>query len=136
MIHSIEHTGRIKSHLGNKYTIEIIQNASCSTCSAKGSCNALSTENKTLEIDIISHHPHRIGDTVTVYTSLNTGLMAVLYAYIFPFLVLLITLAIGMAAGLNELFATLLALGLMVVYFVVLRMFQSGINNTVHFEIK
>ena len=136
MTSMIKHRGIVENVNGSQLQVRIRQTSACASCSAKGYCG--SSESKEKLIDIYdSEHQYHQGEEVVVCGSTSMGMRAVLIAFVFPFILLLVTLFIAMAAsGDNELLSGVVALLILIPYYIILYFFRNKIKKNFSFTIK
>jgi sigma-E factor negative regulatory protein RseC len=132
----ISHTGTIEKIENGVIDVRIISTASCVSCHAKGSCSASDIEEKIVEVLAPENHNFKVGEVVRVALNQSAGLKAVMIGYIFPFLVLLFTLIIVLSFTDNEGLAGLIAIGMLIPYYVVLYLTKKTQKQTFNFRIK
>lgn len=130
----IEHQGVIEQTDGERASVRILSQSACASCHAKGVCTAADLQEKL--IDASCDRLYKRGDRVTLVGESKLGLQAAWWAYILPLFLILATLIITFALTNNENLAGLLALGIMVPYFLILRLFNHKFFKTFSFTIK
>ncbi|OFX22283.1 MAG: hypothetical protein A2033_07360 [Bacteroidetes bacterium GWA2_31_9] len=130
----ISHIGTVLSVNDNHIRVNILSKSACSACHAKGSCNVSDTSEKI--IDVTDSRTFSIGEQVEVLFSGNTGMKAVLFGYFFPFLIMLFALIVSLSFIENELFAGLITIGTLTVYYLILMVFRSKLKRIFTFSIK
>lgn len=114
--------------------VNILSKSACSACHVKGSCNVSDTSEKI--IDVTDSRVFSIGEEVEVLFSGNTGMKAVLFGYFFPFIIMLLALIASLSFIENELFAGLITIGTLVVYYLILMTFRSKLKRIFTFSIR
>lgn len=113
--------GIVKKAENGYATVKIKRNSMCSDdC---GSCNLCGKRN--IEIKAKNGIGARDGDKVEIKMPDQSGFLASLLAYGIPVLILLVAIIIGAVAGKVEL-AGAVALGVIVVWYVVLMLFEKN----------
>ncbi|WP_010664616.1 SoxR reducing system RseC family protein [Marinilabilia salmonicolor] len=130
----IEHQGIVEQSDGERATVRILSQSACASCHAKGVCTAADLQEKL--IDASCDRPFKHGDRVTLVGESRLGLQAAWWAYILPLFLILATLITTFTLTNNENLAGLLALGIMVPYFLILRLFNHKFFKTFSFTIK
>jgi sigma-E factor negative regulatory protein RseC len=131
----IEHSGIVQHIDGNKAQILIIQQSACSACHAKSACTMSDQQEKVVEV-LIDDNSIREGDKVIVYGSNSIGLQAVLIAFVLPLLLVFLLLFILSIYLKNEAVAGLIALSVLIPYYLILSLFDKKLKNKFEFHIK
>jgi len=131
----ITHDGFIESFNEEIINVRIITSAGCVSCSAKSSCSVSEIEEKIVEVRNVGQHDYKVGESVVVALDQNQGFIAVFIGYILPFFVLLFTLITVLHLTDNEGLAGLLALGMLVPYYLIVYLFRTQIRNRFSFKI-
>ena len=136
MTDKIKHLGVVEKVDGSHVTVRIVQTSACSSCSAKGLCNA--SESKEKQIDVYEVNPaYRIGEEVVLCGSTSMGMKAVFLAFGIPVLLLLAALFVTMRITDGDaLLAAAVALLAVVPYFVVIYLMKDKMNKTFSFVIE
>jgi sigma-E factor negative regulatory protein RseC len=132
---TITHSGIITKHETGIIYVSIIAQSACSACHAKGVCGMSEMQEKVVEIDDAGLPELAVGTPVTVAMKRATGLKAVLYGYFLPFVLLLTTLFVAMGYFHNEGKAGLLALAILLPYYLVLYMLRGKMKSGFEFSI-
>ena len=130
----ISHIGTILSVKDNHVRVNILSKSACSSCHAKGSCNVSDTSEKI--IDVTDSRTFSVGEQVEVLFSGNTGMKAVLFGYFFPFLFMVMSLIVSLSFFENELFAGLITIGSLMIYYLILMTFRSKLKRIFTFSIR
>jgi sigma-E factor negative regulatory protein RseC len=131
----IEHTGIVQHIEGNKAQILIVQQSACSACHAKSACTMSDQQEKVVEV-LLDDHSIREGDEVIVYGSSSIGLQAVLIAFVLPLLLVFLLLFILTFFMKNEAVAGLIALSVLIPYYLILSLFNKKLKSKFEFHIK
>ncbi|MBP9017171.1 MAG: SoxR reducing system RseC family protein [Paludibacteraceae bacterium] len=131
----IEHSGIVQHIEGNKAQILIIQQSACSACHAKSACTMSDQQEKVVEV-LVDDNSIREGDEVIVYGSNSIGLQAVLIAFVLPLLLVFLLLFILSIYLKNEAVAGLIALSVLIPYYLILSLFDKKLKNKFEFHIK
>ena len=136
MADKIKHLGVVEKIDGSHVTVRIVQTSACSSCSAKGLCNA--SESKEKLIDVYHNQVDcRIGEQVVVCGTTSMGMRAVFLAFGFPVLILLAALFITMQmSGEDSLLSALVALGAVMPYYLIIYMCRNKLSKTFSFTIE
>ena len=131
----ITHSGIITRHQAGTIYVSIVAESACAACHAKGVCGMSEMQEKVVEINDAGHTELAVGTPVTVAMKRTTGLKAVLYGYFLPFVLLLTTLFVAMGYFHNEGKAGLLALAILLPYYLVLYMLRDKMKTRFEFSI-
>ena len=132
----ITHKGRIVAIDPEITTIEIVSEAACASCHAKGLCNLGDEKVKEVLVRTSAWHPHEIGDEVEVVLKKALGYKAVFIAYGLPLIVLFVTLIVLTQLGVGELYAGLGAIGAVIVCYFVIFLFRRKLSKEYAFYLK
>ena len=131
----IEHTGIINHIEGIHIQVLIIQQSACSACHAKEACISSDQDEKIIEVDC-SDPAFKVGQSVTVYGQRSMGLQAVLLVFVLPFILILITLLVLSSFVFNEALSGILALIVLIPYYIILSLFNKQLKSKFQFYIK
>lgn len=131
----ITHSGIITRRETGTIYVSIVAESACAACHAKGVCGMSEMQEKVVEINDAGHTELAVGTPVTVAMKRTTGLKAVLYGYFLPFVLLLTTLFVAMGYFHNEGKAGLLALAILLPYYLVLYMLRDKMKKRFEFTI-
>lgn len=132
----IHHQGTIETIKGNKVRVKIQNVSACAGCHAKGACNSADSSDKFVDVTITQNQSFNIGQIVELVGNYSMGLKAALYAYILPFIIVLISLIIALSIFNNELIGGLIALGVLVPYYLTLYFTIQKFEKTFVFTIQ
>lgn len=135
MVDTITHQGIVKNINGSHVSVRIIQTSACSSCSVKGHCSSADSKEKIIDV-IASPGAYRIGEEVMLVGTTSMGMKAVLLAFVVPFLLLVISLFLFMEVINNDLWASLLSLGILIPYYILLWFNKSRLKQQFSFTIK
>lgn len=134
---TIKHLGIVENIQGAHLSVRIVQTSACAACSAKGHCSSADSKDKIIDItDADASSSWKVGETVMVVGETSMGMMAVVLAFVIPFVLLVASLFLFMALTANELYASLLALALLVPYYFVLWLNKARLRQKFSFTIK
>ncbi len=136
MDRSIEHTAIIENIDGQIVDLVMQVEGACQSCKAQKLCGMGDAGEKRLSVHAPDAGDFEVGGQVIVSISPSMGVNAVAVSYIYPFLVMLGTLLALTGLGATELTAGLSALGALVVYFLVIRIFRKKLDRAVEFKIR
>ena len=132
----ITHKGRIVAIDPEITTIEIISEAACASCHAKGLCGLGEQQVKRVEVRTSAWTPRQVGDEVEVVLKKAMGYKAVFIAYGMPLVVLFVALMVLNSLGIGELYAGLGAIGAVILCYFVIFLFRNKISKDYSFYLK
>ena len=132
----ITHKGRIVAIDPDITTVEIISEAACGSCHAKGLCGLGEEKTKQVLVRTSAWHPRQVGDEVELVLKKAMGYKAVFIAYGMPLVVLFVTLMVLTQIGVGELYAGLGALGAVALCYLVIFLFRKKISKEYSFYLK
>ena len=132
----IKHRGIVEKVDGSHIVVRIVQTSACSSCSAKGLCNA--SESKEKQIDVYEANPsYQIGEEVMVCGTTSMGMRAVLLAFGVPLLILVLALGVSMKlTGEDALLSSGIALVSVIPYYIGIYFCKDKLNRTFSFTIE
>ena len=132
----IKHRGVVEKIEGTHVVVRIVQTSACSSCSAKGLCNA--SESKEKQIDIYGvDTPCRVGEEVVVCGTTSMGMRAVLLAFGVPLLILLLALFVTMRITDGDaLLSAFVALLAVMPYYLLVYFMKDKLDRTFSFTIE
>ena len=129
----IDHVGTITDIKNEKITVSILNVSACTGCHAKSACSMSDMKDK--DIDIIDYSGNfKLGEEVKVVYQESLGWLALVLAYVLPFTLVLITLFTA-SEFTDELTSGLLALGILLPYYILLYFFKDRLKKTFSFTI-
>jgi sigma-E factor negative regulatory protein RseC len=132
----VSHMGLVEKVEGDKATIRILSLSACSSCKSKGACSISEMKEKLVDVHLKENQDVKIGDNVNVAIAQKQGDKAVILAYAIPIIVFMGLLALFTQLKASELLAGAIAIGGVGLYFLVLHLFKSKIENQFMFYIK
>lgn len=132
----ISHRGRVLEVTPQFTTVEIVSESACSACHAKGLCSLSDSKAKTVLVPTSGWDSFSPGDEVNVILKLTMGYKAVWLAYVVPLFVLVAVLLSLCAFGVNELYAGLISIGTVALYYLVIFLLRNKLNNQYIFKIE
>lgn len=124
---SIKHAGYVSKIDGNRIEISLVGNINCAACNSKAACGVSDSDTKIVEI----HNNDKdlsINEQVDVVMQNSLGLKAVFWGYVFPF-ILLFSVMIIASLFVKELIAGLLALFILIPYYLLLYFNQNTLRK-------
>lgn len=131
----IKHIGFIKEIKGSSLIVNIINQSACSSCHAQGACSVSDFQEKEIEVANVGGF-YSPGQEVTVVFKESQGFTALFYGYVLPFVLVLITLIISVSLSKNELIGGLLALAILIPYYITLYFFRHLLKKVLKFEVE
>ncbi len=131
----IKHTGFVKEINGTSLIVNIVNQSACSTCHAQSACSVSDFQDKEIEISNVDGNYSR-GQEITVVFKEAQGFTALFYGYILPFILVLVTLIISISISENELIGGLLALAILIPYYITIYFFRHLLKNVFKFEVE
>ena len=136
MNHIIKHEGVIEQLEGNHVRVRIFQMEACGSCIAAKHCNASGAKTKIIDVYASATAHFNIGQEVTVSTSGTVVKQAVLLSFIMPLFLLIGSLMLAKGSRLSDESAALIAIGLLVFYYLVLWALKGNISKSISFRIE
>lgn len=132
----IEHVGVVKAIEGDMVRVEIVAESACASCAARSACGMSESTEKQIEVHTREASNYAVGERCVVSVERAAGLKAVVLAYCMPLVVMLVALIGCSAAGLSDGVAAVAALGVVAVYYLVVRLLREKIETNIIFKIK
>jgi len=132
----VSHMGLVEKIEGDKATVRILSVSACSSCKSKGACSISEMKEKLVEVHLKKSQDVKIGDSVNVTIAQKQGDKAVILAYAIPIIIFMGLLALFTQLKASELLAGAAAIGGVGLYFLLLHLFKSKIENQFMFYIK
>lgn len=133
---NISHRGRVVEITPELTSVEIISEAACASCHAKGLCGLGESKSKLVQLSTSPYMDLAPGDEVEVLLSASMGHKAVWIAYVIPCFLLIAVLLILNATAVGELASGLCAIASVLVYYFVVWLFRGRLRNEYIFKIK
>jgi len=115
--------------------VNIVNQSACFTCHASGSCTVADYQDKEIEITKFNKK-YSVGEEVTIIFQESKGFTALFWAYVLPFILVLFTLIIAVSVSNNELIGGLLALAILIPYYITLYFFRHLLKKVFKFEVE
>lgn len=132
---SVEHRGVVESFTNNIVRVGFVSHASCSSCHAKGVCAVSEIDSKYVEVKTTGSS-WDVGESVLIILEKKLGFKALWFGYVLPLLVLLSGLIITYALTGKDGLAGLVALGVLIPYYLLLYLFRDFLTNKFQFTLK
>ncbi len=133
---SIIHPGIIENINGNKVSVRILSQSACSACHAKGACTVADMKDKIIDTEMDQPGNWKTGDEVMVRMDESLGRKAVILGYGLPLIVLVGSIIIFLSLLANEGLAALLAILMLVPYYLALYLFRNRLHKEFRFTIE
>jgi len=132
---SVEHKGVVEKISDSVIRVGFVSHSACSGCHAKGACSLSDVENKYVDIknEGGSYQP---GEPVDIILEQKQGFRALWLGYILPLLVMLTTLLIVVAITGREGLAGIIAVLILIPYYVLLYLFRNKVKEKFEFKIR
>jgi sigma-E factor negative regulatory protein RseC len=130
----IEHEAIVVESLNNHTTVKIVSQSACASCHAKSACTAADLQEKL--IDVVSPESFVPGQKVMLIGNQELGLQAAWWAYVLPVILVLATLIVSFAVTQHENLSGLLAILILIPYFIFIKLGNSYMRKTFLFQIK
>ncbi|HIW09904.1 MAG TPA: SoxR reducing system RseC family protein [Candidatus Rikenella faecigallinarum] len=115
--------------------VEVCRPEACAACKAKSVCSEGGGEGKRMTL-VNDGQGYRVGEQIQLVMRRSAGLKAVVIAYLVPVVLVVAALLIFQATPMSDTTAALLTLGILVLYFVIIRLLRGRINNQLTIEIE
>ncbi|MFH1360853.1 MAG: SoxR reducing system RseC family protein [Candidatus Omnitrophota bacterium] len=132
---TIEHKGVVKAIDDDVILVELENTSACGSCQSQGACPVFHTQAKTVEVKNMREN-YTIGDSVVVFMKQTLGYKALFLGYIFPFLVVLMALIITSSITKNEVIAGVVAIAILIPYYLILYFFREKLKSAFIFTLK
>ena len=131
----IEQKGVIEEITDGLAKVRITSFTACANCFTKDSCGINKAVDRHIEIPTRKGEFQK-GESVFVNMRRSMGLRATLIAYVLPFFLVIATLLILTSIRLNELYAGLISLSILVPYFTGLYFLRDHLRRTFIFTLR
>ena len=132
----IRHSGVVESIEEGCVHVRIVQTSSCAACKVTGYCNAAESKEKMIDVYCDAVADYKVGQQVTVSTSGQVAVKALLWAFGVPFVLLLAMLILVLLLTGNEGWAALGALAILVPYYAILWLLRDKMREQLAFTIE
>lgn len=132
---SVSHKGRVISADPQFITVEIISESACSSCHAAGLCSLSEQKVKQVVVPTPVSEFYEPGEEVLVSLKASMGHKAVWIAYAVPLFVLLCVIMGLLGSGVGELAAGLSGIGAVAVYYFIIWLLRSRLQDQYVFQI-
>ena len=131
----MKHSGTISKISKSAITVSLDGHINCEACQVKASCGLSESKHKEIEVERgvehqnLANNTFQLNERVEVAMQEELGIKAVFWAYVFPFILMISTLVIA-SFFLNEWMSGLMALGVLIPYFILLKGLNSFFEKT------
>ena len=132
----IRHSGVVESIEEGCVHVRIVQTSSCAACKVAGYCNAAESKEKMIDVYCDAVADYKVGQQVTVSTSGQVAVKALLWAFGLRFVLLLAMLILVLLLTGNEGWAALSALAILVPYYAILWLLRDKMREQLAFTIE
>ena len=132
----IRHSGVVESIEEGCVHVRIVQTSSCAACKVAGYCNAAESKEKMIDVYCDAVADYKVGQQVTVSTSGQVAVKALLWAFGVPFVLLLAMLILVLLLTGNEGWAALGAMAILVPYYAILWLLRDKMREQLAFTIE
>ena len=132
----IRHTGRILEIDKDFTTVEIVVSSACSSCHARTLCGMSEDQEKVIMVPTDPYSERKVGDEVEVKTKMSMGLKAVWISYVIPLAILMILILSLSSILESQVLCGLTAIGGVALYYFVIWLLRSRLQNAFVFYIE
>lgn len=136
MSNEVCNTGVIRKIENGKIEVAVTRTAACVSCQLAQTCNTAETKVEYIEIPFQGDVDFRVGDKVEVVIKETKAFLAVLYAFIIPILLVVVAIILANAWLNSESYASLIGLGVGVLYYLVLLLLNDRMKKSFQFTIR
>lgn len=134
MSERITHEGIIDHIENDTVFVRILSKSACAECHSKSMCSVSEMNEKLIEVKQ-KGSGFTTGETVNVILDRSLGNKAVLLGYFIPFILLITTLLVS-SLYFGELWSGLMAVAVLIPYYLLLFSFKDKLSKTFHFRIE
>ena len=132
----IVHPGRVIEMTPDFTTVEITVSSACASCHAKSLCGMSEEQDKVIMLPTDPYATYNVGDEVQVCTRMSMGLKAAWISYVIPLAVLMVLILTLTSAGVNEFISAGVSIGGVGLYYFVIWLLRSRLQNEFVFYIE
>lgn len=133
---NISHDGIITEIDGDCINVRILQSSACSSCQAKSLCRVSESKEKDVQVYVANSGDYAVGQQVRVIATEKQGWKAVLIAFVIPLALLMAMLVGSQVFHASETASALMALGILVPYYLVVALMRDRIKGMMGFGIE
>lgn len=117
--------------------VEVCRPEACAACKAKSVCSEGGSSGNGRHMTLLNDgQGYAVGEQVTLVMRRSSGLKAVLIAYLVPVFLIVAALLIFQAMQVKDIIAAIVTLGLLGLYFLIVRLLRGHINRELTIEIE
>ena len=135
MVETIKHNGRVERIADGLVTVRIMQSSACSGCSAAKLCQSSETKEKFVDVRTNKSDNYQIGQDVLIEGTIKQGLKATLWAYVVPLALVVAAVLVVVLIGGNDALAALAALGVLIIYYIIMYSMRTRFESKFGFTI-
>ncbi|MBO4580855.1 MAG: SoxR reducing system RseC family protein [Bacteroidales bacterium] len=133
----IYHNAIVTEIMPKSVKVRIERGTACDTCYNKSACNiSAGTSSMIYVINTAEAGTFSVGETVKVGIGAHAGLKAIWYAYIIPLILMALAFAVCYCFTSNELWQALAALGVLVIYYLILSRYKHKFNSKFNYTVE
>lgn len=115
--------------------VEVCRPEACAACKAKSVCSDGGGQGKRMTL-VNDGQGYRVGEQVTLIMRRSSGLKAVVIAYLVPVFLIVAALLTFQAMQVKDIIAAMTTLGILGLYFLIIRLLRGRINRELTIEIE
>lgn len=131
----IQHEGIVEKTIGNQVYVKLMVQSACESCHSKSGCSVSGQKDKTVIVNTTDADNYKPNQGVIVSMKGNVGITAVILSYVVPLFLLLLTLTIT-SNWLSELLSGIIAIAILVPYYLILMVFRKKFEKSFSFWIE
>lgn len=131
----IQHEGIVEKTIGNQVYVKLMVQSACESCHSKSGCSVSGQKDKTVIVNTTDADNYKPNQGVIVSMKGNVGTTAVILSYVVPLFLLLLTLTIT-SNWLSELLSGIIAIAILVPYYLILMVFRKKFEKSFSFWIE
>jgi sigma-E factor negative regulatory protein RseC len=131
---NIEHEGIVRAADEKSVTVVLSPIAACSGCHSEKSCGMAGSEEKIVNIQ--GRFSVKTGDRVVVTMKQSLGYSALFIGYLIPLIIVVVLLILLISVSVNELYAGLLSIAVLIPYYSGLFVYRKFIDKKFSFTLK
>ena len=131
----IAHDGVVVAVNGDSVSVRIVRTSACVSCKVSGLCNKTESREMNVKVRGMRVSDFKEGDNVVVTIKASMARMAVVYGFGFPLLIMLLSFIIAKTFCKDDLITSVVSLGMVAVYYVVLYLLRDRLDEKFLFEI-
>lgn len=117
--------------------VEVCRPEACAACKAKSVCSEGGASGGGRRMTLLNDgQGYAVGEQITLVMRRSSGLKAVLIAYLVPVFLIVATLLTFQAMQVKDIIAAMTTLGILGLYFLIVRLLRGRINRELTIEIE